>query len=287
MKPIFSKALIVGVEGGIGRALYELLLPSYNAVYGTSRREQDGEIFFQIDLSNDFTGLKKIPNSCNIAFICAATTKIVDCENDRVGSYAVNVTNTVKLVSTLQDLGMFVVWLSSNAVFSGKRPFSGLDEPYMPLTEYGRQKAAAEREIIELGGVAIIRLTKVLSKDTPLIASWIKNLKNGEKIYSFSDSYFCPISLKFAIDAIAKVGCNFKEGIFNISGSDDISYFDFARMLAINSCGGDDLIRPVNKAMMQSTMLFNGRFGSLDMSMTTSSLDIKPQLLTEVLADIM
>ncbi len=200
MNPIASTALIVGAEGGIGSALHELLLPRYKAVYGTTRRSPHGEKFFQIDLSNNFDGLKKIAGICDIAFICAGATKAVECENDRAGSYAVNVTSTVKMVSTLQDLGLFVVWLSSNAVFSGMHPLCELDEPYMPITEYGRQKVAAEKGILELGGrAAIVRLTKVLSKNTPLINGWVKNLKGGKEIHPFSDSYFCPISLNFAI----------------------------------------------------------------------------------------
>jgi dTDP-4-dehydrorhamnose reductase len=288
MNTISSTALIVGAEGGIGSALNELLLARYKAVYGTTRRSPHGENFFNIDLSNNFDELKKIAGICDVAFICAGVTKAVECENDRAGSYAVNVTNTIKLVTILQDLGLFVVWLSSNAVFSGVHPFCKLYEPYTPINEYGRQKVAAEKGILELGGrAAIVRLTKVLSKNTPPISGWIKNLREGKEIYPFFDSYFCPLSLNFSINTIAKVGCNMKKGIFHISGSDDISYADFARMLAIKLCGSDFLVKPVSRAVAQSPMLFTGRFSSLDMGREISIIDIEPQSPTQVLADIM
>lgn len=287
MTPISSKALVVGAEGVIGSALYDCLVPNYSAVYGTSRRVQNRKDFVQIDLSNSFDGLSKIAGICDIAFICAATTKAVDCDNNRAESYAVNVTNTLKIIKVLQDLGVFIVWLSSSAVFSGKRPFCGLDEPYMPLTEYGRQKAEAEQEILELGGVAIVRLTKVLSKNTPLISGWVNDLRDGKEIYPFSDAYFSPISLNYATNAIAKVGRNGGSGIFNISGSDDISYSDFARILAVKLCGVDHLVKPVTKAMAKSTMLATGRYSSLDMKEITSMADIKPQLCADLLEDIL
>ena len=287
MNPISSKAIIVGADGVIGSALYDCLVPNYSAVYGTSRRVQKRQDFSQIDLSNSFDGLSKIAGRCEIAFICAAITKAVDCENNRAESYAVNVTNTLKIIKILQDLGVFVVWLSSNAVFSGESPFSGLDEPYMPLTEYGRQKADAEQKILDLGGVAIIRLTKVLSKNTPLKRGWVDDLRVGKEIHPFSDAYFSPISLNYATNAIAKVGRNGGSGIFNISGSDDISYSDFARILAVKLCGVDHLVKPVTKAMAKSTMLATGRYSSLDMKQMTAMAYIKPQLCVDLLEDIL
>ena len=287
MTPKSSKALVVGAEGIIGSALYDCLVPNYSAVYGTSRRVQNRQDFFQIDLSNSFDGLSKIAGSCDIAFICAAITKAVDCENNRAESYAVNVINTLKIIKILQDLGVFVVWLSSNAVFSGESPFCGLDEPRMPLTEYGRQKAVAEQKILDIGGVAIVRLTKVLSKNTPLIRGWVDDLRVGKEIHPFSDAYFSPISLNYATNAIAKVGRNGGSGIFNISGSDDISYSDFARILAVKLCGVDHLVKPVTKAMAKSTMLATGRYSSLDMKQMTAMAYIKPQLCVDLLEDIL
>ena len=286
MAPISLKALVFGAEGVIGNSLYDYLVPNYSAVYGTTRREQSRQDFVKIDLTNSFDGVNKIANICDVAFICAGITKAEDCENNRAGSYAVNVTNTLKLIKTLQDHDVFVIWLSSNAVFSGNRPFCGLDEPYMPLTEYGRQKVEAEQEILELGGVAIVRATKVLSKNTPLISGWVDDLRAGKEIYPFSDAYISPISLSYATNAIAKVGRNLESGIFNISGSDDISYSDFARMLAVKLCGVDHLVKPITKAAANFTIFPSGRYSSLDMRKIMIMADIKPQTLSSVLEDI-
>lgn len=159
MKLTSKKTLVVDAEGVIGSALNDCLVPIYGAVFGTTRREQNRSDFVKIDLTNSFNGLKKIVSICDVTFFCAGTTKALDRENNRAGSYSVKVTNTLKIVKILQYLDVFVVWLSSNTVFSGKRPFCGLNEPYMPFFEYGRQKVEAEQEILKLGSVAIVRLT--------------------------------------------------------------------------------------------------------------------------------
>ena len=287
MTPTSKNALVIGAEGMIGSALYDCLGSIYGTVFGTTRREQNKSDLVRIDLTNSFDGLKKIASLCDVAFVCAGTTKAMDCENNKAYSYLVNVTNTLKIVKILQDLDVFVVWLSSNAVFSGKQPFCGLDEPYMPFSEYGRQKVEAEQEIIELGGVAIVRLTKVISKNTPLISGWVEDLRSGKETYPFSDAYFSPISLNYATNAIANVGCNLGSGIFNVSGSDDISYSDFARMLAIRLRVVDDLVKPISKATANSTIFASGRYSSLDMKRITSILDIKPQPIASVMEDIL
>ena len=83
------------------------------------------------------------------------------------------------------------------------------------------------------------------------------------------------------------MGRNLGSGIFNISGSDDISYSDFARILAVKLCGVDHLVKPVTKAMANSTMFATGRYSSLDMKEITSMADIKPQLCADLLEDIL
>ena len=75
--------------------------------------------------------------------------------------------------------------------------------------------------------------------------------------------------------------------IFNISGSGNISYSDFARILAVKFCGVTHLVKPVTKAMAKSTMFATGRYSSLDIKYIMSMADIKPQLCTDLLENIL
>lgn len=106
----------------------------------------------------------------------------------------------------------------------------------------------------------------------------------AKKIFAWEDCCFSPISLKFAINAIALIGCAEQSRTYHISGSDDISYAHFAQMLAIKKCGSDHLVKPVSRPVMQCPM--PARHGSLSMTQAIINLGIKPQLPAQVLADI-
>ena len=99
--------------------------------------------------------------------------------------------------------------------------------------------------------------------------------------------YFSPISLNYATNVITDVGCNLGSGIFNVSGSDDISYSDFAWMLAIKLCGVDHLVKPISKAVANSTIFASGRYSSLDMKKIMGMANIKLHPFASVLEDIL
>ena len=117
----------------------------------------------------------------------------------------------------------------------------------MPLTEYGKRKVEAEQEILELGGVAIVRFTKVISKSIPLIRGCVNDLKDGKEIFPFSKCVFLANIAKYATNAIAKMGRNLRSGIFNVSGSDHISCSNFARILVLKLFGVEHLVKLVTK----------------------------------------
>lgn len=82
MNSISKAALVVGTGGNIGSALINFILPRYKVVYATTRRSTHRNFFFKFDLSDDFDQITKIASLCDIAFICAGTTGLVECEND-------------------------------------------------------------------------------------------------------------------------------------------------------------------------------------------------------------
>jgi dTDP-4-dehydrorhamnose reductase len=186
------------------------------------------------------------------AFISAAVTKIADCEQDPVGSRLVNVTNTVELGKRLLATGAGVIFMSSNAVFSGLEPFPTESHKPDPYTDYGRQKAEAEQGLLGVHAsmtnappLMIVRLTKVVARINPLIASWIENLRAGIGISAFEDRRLSPISLGYTVESLVRIAKKGNPGIYHVSGSRDLSYYEFACLLA-SSLGADpELVTPV------------------------------------------
>lgn len=252
--------LVIGGDGLIGDALVRTLRTETPYVYATSRRPdvRDPRVI-SLDLAGNPDDLfcdgriQEIAARGRLtAFISAAITKIADCEQDPAKSRLVNVTHTVELGKKLLVAGASVVFISSNAVFSGLDPFPTESIMPDPNTNYGRQKAEAEQALLGIHAslpnappLMIVRLTKVVARTAPLIAGWIENLRSGVRINAFEDRRLSPISLGYTVASLVKIGKEGNTGTYHVSGSRDLSYYEFARLLA-SSLGVDpDLVNPV------------------------------------------
>ena len=221
------KALIVGADGDIGSELSRVLSKRGDEVYGTTRRPvaQTGKnIFF--DLADSDPNAVVLP-PVDVAVFCAAIASFAECRRDRDRAHRVNVSAPVALARRLTAAGARVVLLSTGAVFDWSMPHVRADRPPCPVTVYGALKAEAESEFLALGNAAsIIRFSKVLTPQFKLCISWINTLQSGGHITAFSDLRMSPIGLNDAIDAIISVIDDKSGGIYQLTGSRDISYFD-------------------------------------------------------------
>jgi dTDP-4-dehydrorhamnose reductase len=133
----------------------------------------------------------------------------------------------------LVERGTFVVRLSSSVVFDCRIARVHARHPTAPLSAYGRLQAEAEEAILGLGeNASVLRLTKIITSDFPLVRNWIAALAKGDSIEAFEDHTICPLPLELAIDAATAVLEFRRGGIFQASGAGDISYADLARYLA-------------------------------------------------------
>ena len=267
-------ALIVGIDSMIGSALREVLVEAGWCVFGTSRRKGSlTEQIFYLDLM-DATGFK-IEQIIDTAFLCGGLTKIVDCEQNSEYSRVINVDAQIQLAKYFLKQGTQVVYLSSNAVFSGEKPRYKITDMTCPVTQYGEYKAIVEKKLLSLSNaIAIVRLTKVLSSDYPLIIHWINALKKGECIEPFSDYYLSPISLNKVIDCLKKVGEQRLSGVIHLSGEEDVSYFDLALCLVRSMGVNKELIE--SKSVIESGQAIGvvSRYTSLDMTESKRIFDI-------------
>lgn len=230
----------------VGAALHTSLKESDAHVIGTTRRSEDtSSNAIHLDL-NDSPDSWNIPKGIDIAIVCAAIGNAGECRRAPESSGRVNVTGTVALVERLVSEGAFVVHLSSAHVFDGTRPHRLPDDPTCPVTEYGRQKAEAERAILQFGdSAAIIRFTKIVGPNDPLFGGWAALWSEGQPVRPFSDMTMSPVPLSCAVETIRRVAMAKLSGIWQVSAESDISYSD-AATLGAKSIGGDvSLIEPI------------------------------------------
>lgn len=217
--------LVVGADGAIGRAI----LARTDGLGTTRRKERAGPGRPFLDLA----GVFEVPSGVSVAYVCAAVTSTDACEKDPAGTARVNVEATTRLARTLAERGAFVVFPSTNLVFDGTVPHRRIDEAPCPTIEYGRQKMRAEAALLALGpSVAVVRITKVINADHPLVKGWIEEFRAGRTIRPFTDRVIAPVPLDFTIRALLAIGEARAGGIHHVSGDADVTWADLAARLA-------------------------------------------------------
>lgn len=226
------KALVIGVDGGIGRALARGLADRGDHVIATTRRAGASRSEIRLNLASESIATQELPQA-DVAILCAAMTGLAECRKNPELSQQVNAIAPAVLARRILAQGTRVVFISTNAVYDWQSPLVPATDPPRPSTLYGQQKAYAEAAISELGGnAAILRPTKVLTPELRLFRSWIDALSGGKEVEAFSDMQIAPVTLGDVVGALITLAGSAEAGIFQISGARDISYFDAARHLA-------------------------------------------------------
>ena len=154
--------LLVGGDFEIGAATHQFLKSRGIASAATTRRRERlaaDRPFLDLALPLDTW---KPPAGTTAACIFAAVARITACDADPRGSSYINVTQTVALADRLLARDIPVLYLSTNQVFDGTVANVAADAAPNPVTEYGRQKAAAEaafRARMETGPACISMAT--------------------------------------------------------------------------------------------------------------------------------
>jgi len=275
--------VIVGGDGLIGRHLGQWCRRGIAQVIVTTRREpvEDGRMFVDLTCERVDAGSRV---EADVVFICAAMTNMRACEESPELSYQINVLATVDLVAQFASRGAFVVFLSSNAVFDGAAPWPGESATPSPTCEYGRQKAEAERRLWALPSaadrIAIVRLSKVVSPDLGIVANFIRQLKSGQRCDAFDDLKMAPISLDYVAQGLFRIASRKTPGVFHLSGTDELSYAQFARRLADRLGADESLVRRISSAGTNTA--FRPNHPGLGMSRSRSVVGLSPEPMEDV-----
>jgi dTDP-4-dehydrorhamnose reductase len=237
--------LVVGGDSLVGSALAARLRADGDDVLVTTRRrDHDGDALF-LDLESD-SNQWQLPRNITVAFLCAGVTRIQACEKDPARSARINVAGIPALAQRLHAAGTFVIYLSTNQVFDGAASHVKPEAPYSATTEYGRQKAAAEKKVRALGSsVAVVRFTKIFSDDMPVIRAWSRALRDGEAIQPFSDLVMAPVPLAVCVEALLRVGNARAIGITQVSADRDITYAEAGSFVARRLGTPEESVKPI------------------------------------------
>jgi dTDP-4-dehydrorhamnose reductase len=246
-----TKCAIIGADGSLGARLYAAARPLWPDLAGTSRRAGDrGFTAFDLTAHDPAELTRALAASGHThAVICAAATGIMRCQQQPDATWRVNVDGTLALVRALDSQGLKAVYLSSDNVFDGEKPAPYCEaDPTNPINEYGRQKAAVERGIAELGPAhVILRLTKAVGTepgDGLLIDELASRLSRGDRVLAAWDQLLTPIEINELARIVLRLVQSGLGGLFHVASTQVVSRYDLAvRIMKTLGLGSANLAR--------------------------------------------
>ena len=286
------KLLITGASGLYGSKLSKLALAKGIEVYSSDIQSSSiyGN-FIKMDISGKQQVKEAFKNIKPDVVVHAATLTDVDkCETNKALAWKVNVEGTKNIVEAAQNAGSFLMYISTDYVFSGKKGnYKETDKPN-PVNYYGLTKLKAE-EIVQTQPEYFIARPSVIYGSTPAagkvnFALWlIETLRRGERVKIVTDQWNTPtLNTNLAYMTLEVVERRLT-GIYHLCGATRVSRFEFATQIAQTYNLNTDLI---DKAL-SSQFTWSAKRpvdSSLETSKAQRNLHCKPLTMEKALEQL-
>ena len=287
------RLLITGASGLLGSKLVNVALTKNIEVYaGYNKNMPNFGIPVLLDVSDKNQVKKTFELVKPDVVVHAASLVDVDkCELDPTIAWKINVDGAINIANSVAKMGCFLVYVSTDYVFSSKKCLHKEYDRTKPINYYGVTKLKAEQASLHLVPLCCIARTSVIYGTASTagkinFALWIlEKLKKGEKIQIATDQYNSPTLNTNLADMIIDVIEQRLSGIFNLCGASRVSRYNFAISLANTFDLAAHLIEPVSASSFNWTAK-RPMDSSLDVSKTQQLLRVKPLSLHNALATL-
>ncbi len=239
------KILITGSNGLLGQKLvHKLAQDAAVQVVATSRganrlKKGDGYRYIPMDITSQ-TEVDRVMDEVKpqVVINTAAMTNVDACESDKENCWKLNVEAVQYLVEASIRNNSHLVHLSTDFIFDGKKgPYHEDDAPN-PLSYYGKSKLASEEVIAKskvkaaiLRTVLVYGIAEDMSRSN--IVLWAKSaLEQGKKINVVDDQFRSPTLAEDLADGCILAAKKEAEGVYNISGKDQLSVLEIVWTVA-------------------------------------------------------
>lgn len=167
---------------------------------------------------------------------CVALTDIDYCQKHPQQSDLINVRVPAYMAEACAAVGAGFVYISTDAIFDGKRGgYSESDVP-APVNQYARCKWNGEKASAELNPRSLILRTNIFGWNTRQkmnLAEWIVNtLDSGKSLKGFTDTIFNPLLVNDLSRIILAMIAKDLTGLYHLGASDSCSKHGFALKIA-------------------------------------------------------
>jgi dTDP-4-dehydrorhamnose reductase len=233
------KLLITGASGLYGSRLAQMALAQNIEVYSSDIQSLSvyGS-FVKLDISGKeqveaaFKAIKP-----DVVVHAASLTDVDKCETNKELAWKVNVEGTKNIAEAAKAAGSFLIYISTDYVFSGEKGrYKETDKPE-PINYYGLTKLKAE-EIVQAQKECFMARPSVIYGSTPAagkvnFALWlIETLRKGERVKIVTDQWNTPTLNTNLAEMTLEVIARRLTGIYHMCGATRVSRLEFSEQIA-------------------------------------------------------
>lgn len=242
--------LIIGASGFIGRHLYGYCKSNAIDVLGTYYSHCYNSEWIKFDIcSDDLNALCEEylgGNRFDAVIICGANASIDNCKKNEYASEQLNVINTQRILEQVDNAGMKCVFLSSEAVFDGKKGMYAEEDIPNPITLYGKQKLKIEQYITHnIENYLIFRISRAVGSqfgEKDIFNEFYNKMKHNEEIICLKNQSFCLTAIDDIVRGIMLALNKKIKGLYHLSSANFISRYELACLYGEKMFGGYDNI---------------------------------------------
>ena len=287
------RLLITGGSGLLGSKIAHIAVQKgYKTYSGYNKHEAINGTPTKLDICNKNAVSKAFQRIKPEAVVhAAALTNVDKCDEDMDLAWYVNVEGTKNILESSELHNAFLVYVSTDYIFSGEEGmYKEADKP-KPINHYGQTKLEGE-ELVKASKIKwCVARPSVIYGSTPAagkvnFALWVLNkLKNKESTRIITDQWVSPTLNTNLAEMILEIMERNLTGIYHLAGATPLNRYEFATRIAETFQLDKSFVSPVKSSDMK-WLAKRPRDTSLNVEKASNTLKNKPLKIQDALTKL-